>query len=566
MIVMNDIQVLQGLNLESNTSVIIIKAKKTDDVIKFLDLLKNYHPLFLSKYEIDSDNIKIFSNITSLWRELGEVVIKLSKKEISYEEAKRYSLEEVIKQRVLSMVTIPVLDIAYKKGYEVTPTMLEDNRVTYTKGFNRHYTIGVGKHSEILYSISSSKDSKIGQTIQKDKWASNTIIQRMGFPIPKWQVIDNSSQIEDIWGGYNKPVVIKPVGLVGGHGVVTKINTIQEAKNAFKYAQEACKKHIGKDWQNKIMIQEQVSGEDYRLLVINGKLEIATKRIPAFVIGNGKDTLENLIAETNKDPRRDTTSPIHTLKPILIDEPLLEYLKDQKLTLSYTPKKEEKIYVRKVASMSQGGITEDATDKIGPEIKLMAEGIAASIHGFVVGIDILCQDITKPLTIDNGGIIEINMMPEAYLNVYPVIGQPREYVYEKFLDALLEGNKTKRIVVIGQSTNDIPTLLRKRSIFGSYIKQNAVVGEYKEGEIIINGLEINKGLEKWKAIEALKINASLDAMVIHHRNIEDIEETGFGFNKIDLLMVESKYLQDRTFRKILRRYKFRGFISKIKKF
>jgi EAL domain-containing protein (putative c-di-GMP-specific phosphodiesterase class I) len=91
------------------------------------------------------------------------------------------------------------------------------------------------------------------------------------------------------------------------------------------------------------------------------------------------------------------------------------------------------------------------------------------------------------------------------------------------------------------------------------------VGEYKNGEIIINGLKINKDLEKWKAIEGLKVNASLDAMIIHHRNIEDIKETGFGFNRIDLLMIERKYLEDREFRKIIRKYRFKGLISKIKK-
>jgi cyanophycin synthetase len=78
--------------------------------------------------------------------------------------------------------------------------------------------------------------------------------------------------------------------------------------------------------------------------------------------------------------------------------------------------------------MSQGGITEDFTDQVGPEIKYIVESIASSIHAFVVGVDILCRDISKPLTKDNGGIIEINTKPEAYLNLYPVIGKQRENV------------------------------------------------------------------------------------------------------------------------------------------
>ena len=563
---MNNIQVLQGLNLESDCSVVKINVEEKEEIVKYLLMLKAYHPLFMREYKFEGNTLSIYSQLTSLWRELGTIILDLASGKLAYEEARRVTLEEIVKQRVLSMVTIPVLHIAHKLGLETTPTMLVDKRVAYTKTYNRHYTIGVGKHSEILYSVSSSKDSKIAQTIQKDKWASNTLIERMGLPIPKWQVIDNVTNLEEVWSQYQKPVVIKPVGLVGGSGVVTGVKTIEDAKEAFKFAQKACSKHVGKEWQNKIMIQEQIKGEDYRLLVIDGKLEIATKRIPAFIVGDGKHTIKELIEITNTDPRRDVTSPTHTLKPIVIDEALHSYLKEQKLTLTYIPKKEEKINVRKVASMSQGGITEDFTEKVGPEIKAIVESIAASIHAFTLGVDILCQDISKPLTKDNGGIIEINIMPEAYLNVYPVIGKTREDVYEKYVKSLTAGNKTKQIVVIGHSDEDISTLLRKKSLFGSYINEKDVVGEYKDGEIIINGLDINKGLEKWKAIEGLKVNASLDAMIIHHRNIEDVKETGLGFNRIDLLMVESKYLEDKEFRKAIRRYKFKGLISKIKKF
>ena len=157
-------------------------------------------------------------------------------------------------------------------------------------------------------------------------------------------------------------------------------------------------------------------------------------------------------------------------------------------------------------------------------------------------------------------------MPEAYLNVYPVIGKAREDVYTRYVKSLIEGNNTKQIVIVGNSKADIPTLLRKKSVFVSYLKQDTVIGEYKDGEIRINGLDINKGLEKWKAIEGLKVNASLDAMIIHHRNVDDVRETGFGFNRIDLLMAESKYLEDKEFTKTIRKYKRKGLISKIKTF
>jgi D-alanine-D-alanine ligase-like ATP-grasp enzyme len=559
---MEKVQVLQGLNLEADLSTIKIKVNKTEELIQLLKTIKAYHPIFTSEYFFEEGTLIIRSNIPFFWKDIAETLVKLSKEEITYEEAKDIC-NTTIKERLSSMTTIPLLHATHKLGLETTPTILKDNRVEYTKSYNRHYTLGTGKNSHIIYSISSSKDSKIAKEIQKDKWSSNLMIERLGLPIPKWEVVDNISDIERIWSRYQKPVVIKPTGLVGGHGVVLGIDSLEEAKKAFKFAKDACKENIGKDWQQKIMIQEQIKGEDYRLLVINGKLEIATKRIPAFIVGDGKHTIEEIIIETNKDPKRDISNPSHTLKPIIIDQPLKDYLKQQDLTLKSVPQKDQQIQVRKVASMSQGGITEDFTEKVGPEIKLIVESIASSIHAFALGVDVMCQDLSKPLTKENGAILEYNTMPEAYLNTYPVIGESREYVFEKYIKALTEGNKTKQIVVVGNPSEDIPTLLKQKSFFRSYLDSKDVVGEYRNGDIIINGLDINKGLEKWQAIEALKVNASLDVIIIHHRDWEDVKETGLGFNRINMLIIEKKMTDSKEF-SLIKRLKRKGYINKIK--
>ncbi len=565
---MKNAQVLQGLNFLSTYSTVIIEAEETEDIRKLLDLVSSFHPLFLEIYYFSEGKLYIETKIPFLWREASEYINKLSQKEIGYKECKEYIVETLIKQRVSSMSTIPALYSAFNLGYEITPTVISDKIISsdkpgYSKAFNRHHTIGCGKNSGIIYSISSSKDSKIAKELQKDKWITNTMIDRLGLPIPKWETIDNKTQLEEVWDDYNKPVVIKPTGLTGGKGVTVGVKTLEEAEKAYEFAQKIMGKKVREEWQTKIMIQEQVAGEDYRLLVIDGRLEIATKRIPAFIIGDGESSIEKLIEQTNADPKRDITNPSHTLKPIIIDEPLRDYLKEQKLSLQSIPKAEEKIQVRKVASMSQGGITEDFTDKVSPEIKYIVESIATSIHAFVLGVDVLCKDLSKPLTTDNGAILEVNTMPEAYLNLFPVLGKDRSYVADTFVKKLLKDNHTKKIVVVGNTLPDIPTLLRKKFIFWSYLNEKDVVGEYKEGEIRINGLDINKDLEKWKAIEALKVNASLDAIIIHHRDWEAVKIDGLGFNKIDMLIV-SKEEAEKEEIETAKKYKRKKYIDKIK--
>ncbi len=565
---MKKAQVLQGLNLISTYSTVIIETKENDSLKKILNLVKNYHPLFIENFYFVQDYLYIETKIPFLWREASDYLQKLGNSEISFEKCKELLVDELIKQRVASMTTIPVLNTAYELGYEITPTLLDEaiiqtNKSGYQKTFNRHHTLGCGKGSEIIYSISSSKDSKNAKEIQKDKWSTNLMISRLGLPIPKWQTIDNKSQLEEIWSDFSKPVVIKPTGLTGGNGVVVGLKTLDEAKKAFDFALKVVNEKPRGEWQKKIMIQEQVPGEDYRLLVIDGKLEVVTKRIPAFVIGDGKHTIESLINETNKDPKRDTSSPIHTLKPIIIDESLTDYLKEQNLSLDYIPKLNEKISVRKVASMSKGGITEDFTDDVSEEIKYVVESIASSIHAFTLGVDVLCKDISKPLTKENGAILEVNTMPEAYLNFFPVLGKERSYVVEIFVKKLLKENHTKKIVAIGNTLPDILTLLKEKSVWGSYFSEKDVIGEYKDGYIKINGLEINDGLEKWKAIESLKVNASLDGIIIHHRDWEAVKSDGLGFNHIDLIVV-SKEESEKEEMKIVKKYKSKGYIKKIK--
>jgi cyanophycin synthetase len=563
-----NIKVLQGLNLDSPISTVKVTLddpiKKSDDTIKLLEEINNLHPVFMESYEFNENTLTITSKLTFLWRELAQTLIKLSKGEVTYKEAYDYSISEVIKDRIATMSIIPLLFSAQKLGFEITPTALIDERVKYSRNINRLYTIGVGKNSQVIDFIASSQDSRLAKQIQRDKWATNLMVERLGLPTPNWQVLDSIEDIEKVWEQYEKPVVIKPVGLTAGSGVSTELDTIEKAKEAFRIAKEKTKRHVGKKWQQKIMIQEQVPGEDYRLLVIDGKLEVATKRIPAFIIGDGKSTIKELIEETNKDPRRDTSKPTHILKPIKIDEPLLSLLKENNLSLDSIPKKDEKITVRKVASMSQGGITEDFTDKVGPEIKHIVESVATSIHAFAIGADVLCKDLSKPLTKDNGGIIEINTKPEAYLNLYPVIGEQRAEVADTHIKKLLRNNKTKKIVVVGQFSKDIPTLLKEKPLLKPYLDEDETIGEYKEKNIFINSLRINQDLDKEKAIQSLKVNASLDVIIIHHRSWEEVEETGLGFDNIDILVVQDRLTNNNGAMKAIKRYKRKGYIDKIK--
>jgi D-alanine-D-alanine ligase-like ATP-grasp enzyme len=567
---MNNVKTVQGLNLESPTTLVKIGGiSESKDLKKLLDLIQSFHPIFIESYIIENDSLTIRSKLPALWRESAQTFRKLSKNEITYDEAQDYVVDTVIKMQIKSMSTIPILHRTQRNGYETTLTIADEGIIPGVKeGFgykwNRYYTLGCGNGSQVTCSISSTKDSSFAKNIQQDKWATNKIIERMGLPLPKWEIINTKEEIDKIWDEYEKPLVIKPTGLTGGKGVTVSIETKEQAYKAVDDAKEQVESKARKNWQKKIMIQEQAQGDengaDYRLLVINGKLKVCTKRIPAFVTGDGKHTIEELINEENKDPRRNISNPAHILKPIELDKPLTEFLQKQNLSLETVPEKDKRIYVRNVASMSRGGITEDFTDQVSPEIKSIVESIASTMHVFTLGLDIICNDISKPLTKENGAILEVNTMPESYLNFYPVIGKERTEALDYYVKELLKECKTQKIVVIGQTKNDIPTLLKEKNA----IERDANIGLYKENSILINNAQFNSDIETWKAVEALKINGLLNTIILQYRDLDEVREHGLGFDRIDILFVTKDIKSSKEEMKVLKKYKRKGYINKIK--
>ncbi len=508
------IQILQGRNLENNNTTIKITLdeKPLSSTVETIEKIKSFHPIFLKEYNIENTTITIQSKLPRLWEEIAKV--------LNTDNQQQKALE-IIKKQIKSMSTISILEVADEMQEEIAQFLIEDGLIDkfgYSK-YNRQYTIGCGKRSAVTISFSTTKDSQIARQLQSDKFLTNTLLHRLKIPNAPWEIIESEEHLKEIFNKYAKPVVIKPTSLTGGRGVHTKIEKLEDAVSAYKNIRS-----ISDNKQNQTMIQEQIEGEDYRILTINGKVEAVTKRIPAFVVGDGTRTIKELIEEINKDPRRNMNNPTHILKPIKIDEALINYLQEQNLNLKHIPKENEKILVRKVASMSQGGITEDFTDKVNKQITYISETLAHSLRAYVLGIDVICKDITQPLTKENGGIIEVNTMPEGYLNMFPILGPQRGQIAKKLVKGLLRDLETKKIVILGGDLDKAKEKIKD-------LKGNT--GIYSSNTIYINNEVIEKNIDTDKAVQALKINSYLDNIVLHYKTKQEVEKYGFGFDKID---------------------------------
>lgn len=529
------IQTLQGLNLESDHTLIKIQFDAVPDT-KLLDLIAGYHPVLIRDYELEGAKLTVKSKLVDLWHELATPINNLATKVWDYDKTYEYIHNYVLKNLLNSMSTIVLLEAADKLNLEITRAMYDEIWTPVDKkvySYNRYYNFGCGSYKCVTISASSTGDSTFGLKMQRDKFNTNTIASRLQMPIAKWQIISTHEELEEVFDQYPTPVVIKPAGLTQGSGVTTNIYDLEHALRAFDYAKEKVDAKVRSSWQKKIMIQQQVEGEDYRLLVVGGKLEVATKRIPAYVTGDGKSNIKELIEQTNKDPRRNMDNPAHTLKPIKFDQMLDEYLSEQGLDLEHVPGAKERVYVRKVASMSQGGMTKDYTDQVHPQIRVVAESMAASIHSHVVGFDVMCKDISKPLTAENGSIIEMNTMPEIYLNLFPTDGETRPEVAEAIITGLLDRETyAQKIVSVGKTYEE---LLTEFSHIDLDIT-NETIGRYENGSIFIDDQLIATDVAIDDARNALKLNKTLTTIIFMYMDESEIAEYGYGFDEIDVLI------------------------------
>ncbi len=237
-------------------------------------------------------------------------------------------------------------------------------------------------------------------------------------PCPRETVIDSLDDLEkaiDDIGGF--PIVLKPLDGNHGRGITLDIQTWHEAEMAYEMAKSESK--IGT-----IIVERYYKGNDYRVLVVNGKLVAVAQRVPAHVLGDGRSNLAELVEDTNRDPRRGSGHE-NMLTRIEIDRQSIDILKHQGYRLESIPRKGEICYLKATANLSTGGIAIDKTDEIHPENIWIAERAAQIIGLDIAGIDITTPDISRPLREVDGVIVEVNAAPGLRMHIHPNEGTPR---------------------------------------------------------------------------------------------------------------------------------------------
>jgi len=214
------------------------------------------------------------------------------------------------------------------------------------------------------------------------------------------------------------PVVVKPLDGNHGRGVSLDVHKEAEIREAFERARGTAR-------GDSVIIEQQLRGNDYRLLVIGGRVVAAAQRVPAQVVGDGVATVRQLVDRANADPRRGEGHEA-VLTRIQFDARAERLLARQQLSADAVPANGQVVFLADTGNLSTGGITIDCTDEVHPDNAAVAVEAALVVGLDVAGVDLIASDIRTPISTLGGAVIEVNAGPGFRMHVAPSEGERRD--------------------------------------------------------------------------------------------------------------------------------------------
>ena len=317
---------------------------------------------------------------------------------------------------------------------------------------NKHSLVqlGYGVHQKRIRATIASTTSSIAVDLAGDKEETKNLLAAAEVPVPKGHIIYNEADLQNAIDRIGYPIVIKPVDGNHGKGATTNITSWETAIKALADAQR---------YSRSVICERFITGFDFRVLVINYKFVCAALRTPASVVGDGKSTIQQLIDEVNKDPRRGYGHE-KVLTQIKVDDFTWKMLNDKGYTLETVPAVDELVLLKPTANLSTGGTATDVTEEIHPANIFMCERIARIIGLDICGIDIMASDLRTPIVENGGAVLEVNAAPGFRMHIEPTVGLPRN-VAEPVVDMLYPKGSDGRIPIIAiTGTNGKTTTTR----------------------------------------------------------------------------------------------------------
>jgi D-alanine-D-alanine ligase-like ATP-grasp enzyme len=344
------------------------------------------------------------------------------------------TLEQISKFKITTRL---LMQEAFKKGYKISYFKSSPSTISGITRCEKN-----GRELFFRSTLSSLTDS-YGVFAAENKALTHALLSSNGVSTPETISLGDGQAVGDTFDflDIHKKVVVKPANTDRGDGVTIGVTDEAGLKKAVSLARDTGNGEVD------VIIQKQIDGDEFRFLVVEGRVVAVASRRPPQVIGDGKSTIRELINQKNQDPRRGVK---HASDLTLIDVDEVRKARGVKFLEEVLPKGKTAA-VLDVTNLSKGGEAIDFTDKASPVLKELA--IKAAKHCFlgIAGVDIMTKNITSNSTRDSF-VIEVNSTPGIRMHQFPSEGKPRgvaKIIFETF-------EKTsspigKQLIIIGRS-------------------------------------------------------------------------------------------------------------------
>jgi cyanophycin synthetase len=299
--------------------------------------------------------------------------------------------------------------------------------------------LGQGKYQQRIRATMTSKTSALAVDIAGDKKMTNQLLASAGLPVPRSEVVRSDDEAVAAANRIGMPVVTKPLDGNHGRGVNLDLRTERAVRTGYRRALKEARR-------GQVIVESFVTGNDYRVLVIGGRMVAIAERVPAHVTGDGRHTIRALVERENQDPRRGIGHE-KVLTRIKLDEAAVELLKKQGHAPEDVAPKGERVLLAATGNMSTGGSSIDRTWDAHEDNVEIAEEAAQVVGLDVAGIDFLAPDIALPVRETGGAIVEVNAAPGFRMHTHPTQGEP-QYVAKHVVDGLFPPGSPSRIPII----------------------------------------------------------------------------------------------------------------------
>ncbi|MBE0622895.1 MAG: cyanophycin synthetase [Burkholderiales bacterium] len=363
--------------------------------------------------------------------------------------------------------------------------------------------IGYGCRQRRIWTAETDQTSAIAESISSDKDLTKSLLAACGVPVPEGRIVESAEDAWETAEDIGLPVVVKPRDGNHGRGVSTDLKTQKEVEDAFRVADTE-----GSD----VMVERFVPGDEHRLLVVGGRVVAAAKGETAWVVGDARASIAELIdRQLNSDPRRGPMEhfPLGVIS-LEDDAAVVLELKRQGYTPESVPGEGKRVLIQR-----NGNVAIDVTDLVHPDVDAVVS-LAARVVGLdIAGVDVVAEDISRPLEEQRGAIVEVNAGPGLHMHLMPAEGKPRP-VGKAIVDSLFPEGDKGRISIVGVAGTRGTSLIARLVAWLIHLSGKPVGLVCRDG-LFLDCRRVDKNdCANWDAGQRLLINKSLDAAVFEN--------------------------------------------------